>query len=518
MLFPPVTTGFFDSDTDIEDFANEIETVKSENEDDAKAGLEERPHAGNIINTDELKREADPDWSPDRNPGSVRRIKRSVSRGSGRHKCTFCSKRFKSAYYLNIHLQMHLNKKEFKCTQCEKAFNTRGLLCAHSRIHGDKKHECERCGKKFLRIWNLKQHAVVHTTTRVCQCAKCNRWFKSQGSLILHEKWHHSKVSGRFACDTCGKTFRRPGDLTRHVAIHLNKREHKCTICEKTFNLKESLKAHMRIHSDDHHINRHTCEICGRKYNRKDILNRHIASCLNIRAVKCPICGAGFNSEMALRSHLIVHDEGKNYTCEICGRAFKRRGGLRDHVKTHMNEKTHKCKICGRGFNTSSSMSMHLKMHKDTKDYSCEICGKVYKWKHALRDHKLTHSEERRHKCTVCDKSFHTGAKLTSHKAYCSTGMECPVCHEAIIGGKRQLQKHMKIHPYPCKVCGKEFSRKDLLRRHTEIHQNERKYLCELCDKAYNTRSQLCTHRNRVHKIGSGGVPIASSQEVLNRL
>ena len=517
-----LVTAAYDSDTDIEGFTNENETVKTEDEADTED--EELQHAGGSISAEELKLEEKPEvGSINGNVGSGHRIARSALRGSGRHKCTFCNKRFKSAYYVNVHIQNHLNKKEFKCTQCEKAFNTRNLLQTHLKVHlGVKKHECKICGKKFLRMWNVRRHAVVHNATRKFQCKKCDRWFKSQGTLIIHEKWHHSEatVDKKLACDTCGKTFSRHGNLIRHVAIHLNKKEFQCTVCEKRFNIKDSLRIHMKSHDAANGIptKKHTCEICGRKFNRKDILTRHTASCLNIRAIKCPICGAGFNSNTAVKSHLLVHDEGKNYTCEICGRAFKRRGGLRDHVKTHLNEKSHKCKICGKGFNTSSAMAMHARMHVETKDYSCEICGKVYKWKHALRDHKVTHSEEKRYQCTECNKSFHTGAKLTSHKAYCSTGMECPVCHEAIIGGKRQLQIHMKIHPFTCEICGKVFTRKELLKRHNEIHLNERKYVCELCDKAYNTKSQLCTHKNRVHKIGSGGAPITSSQEVLYRL
>ena len=513
-------TASYDSDTDIEDFTNATETVKTEHE--ANTGSEEVNHTGKFIIVGELKREENQEAaSSNENIRSRYRNARSGLLGSGRHKCTFCNKRFKSAYYVNVHMQNHLNKKEFKCTQCEKAFNTNGLLKTHLKIHlGIKKHECENCGKKFLRMWDLRRHAVVHSSSREFKCAKCDKWFKSRDVLIIHEKWHHSKAFAdkKFACETCGKSFRRPGDLTRHVAIHLDKREFMCSICEKTFNLRDSLRMHMKIHSDVIPVKRHTCVNCGRKFTRKDILTRHTASCLNFRAIKCQICDARFNSDSALRSHMTVHDEAMNYTCEFCGRAFKRRGGLRDHVKTHLNEKTHKCKICGKGFNTSSAMSLHVKMHSDAKNYSCEICGKAYKWKHALRDHRKTHSEEKRHQCTVCHKSFHTGAKLTSHKAYCSTGMECPVCHESIIGGKRELQKHMKIHPFTCEVCGKIFNRKELLKRHNEIHLNERKYICELCDKAYNTRSQLCTHKHRVHKMGSGGASISSSQEVLYRL
>ena len=77
------------------------------------------------------------------------------------------------------------------------------------------------------------------------------------------------------------------------------------------------------------------------------------------------------------------------------------------------------------------------------------------------------------------------------------------------------FKRHMKTHPleYPCEICGKVFKRKDIMKRHTEIHLNERKYQCSICDKAFNTSSQLGMHKNKVHKVSASGLSLDEAAE-----
>ena len=76
----------------------------------------------------------------------------------------------------------------------------------------------------------------------------------------------------------------------------------------------------------------------------------------------------------------------------------------------------------------------------------------------------------------------------------------------------------MKMHPleFPCELCGKVFKRKDIMKRHMEIHLNERKYQCAICNKAFNTSSQLGTHKNKVHKISASGSNLQENPRNVN--
>lgn len=53
-----------------------------------------------------------------------------------------------------------------------------------------------------------------------------------------------------FKCDveTCGKTFTRNEELTRHKRIHSGLRPYPCSACGKKFGRRDHLKKHMKTH------------------------------------------------------------------------------------------------------------------------------------------------------------------------------------------------------------------------------------------------------------------------------
>jgi hypothetical protein len=50
----------------------------------------------------------------------------------------------------------------FKCKQCTNTYKHRGSLTNHLRSHEDPRHECEVCGKKFIRRAYLLKHTTLH--------------------------------------------------------------------------------------------------------------------------------------------------------------------------------------------------------------------------------------------------------------------------------------------------------------------------------------------------------------------
>lgn len=60
------------------------------------------------------------------------------------------------------------------------------------------------------------------------------------------------------------------------------------------------------------------------------------------------------------------------------------------------------------------------------------------------------------------------------------------------------LSVPLEFKPFKCEECGKEFTKGYLLKKHQEVHVNERRFRCGECGKLYKTIAHVKGHR-RVH-------------------
>uniref|UniRef100_A0A3Q1EH02 Gastrula zinc finger protein XlCGF57.1-like n=1 Tax=Acanthochromis polyacanthus TaxID=80966 RepID=A0A3Q1EH02_9TELE len=86
---------------------------------------------------------------------------------------------------------------------------------------GVRQYDCDVCGQKFTRHYNLNRHKKVHTGEKP------------------------------FGCDLCSKRFSRPEDLKTHMRRHTGEKPFKCNLCGKGFNRKIHIKKHMTVHSGE---------------------------------------------------------------------------------------------------------------------------------------------------------------------------------------------------------------------------------------------------------------------------
>ncbi|ESP02901.1 hypothetical protein LOTGIDRAFT_96643, partial [Lottia gigantea] len=101
---------------------------------------------------------------------------------------------------------------------------------------------CQLCKEYYEDAFQLAQHRcsrIVHVEYR---CPECDKVFNCPANLASHRRWHKPKPNksinnnnnsaidlrttqsddGHFDCQTCGKKFKRPAYLKKHMLTHVN--------------------------------------------------------------------------------------------------------------------------------------------------------------------------------------------------------------------------------------------------------------------------------------------------------
>lgn len=84
------------------------------------------------------------------------------------------------------------------------------------------------------------------------QCQKCGKRFADMNNLKSHELTHeddNQNVECKFLCTVCGLKFDKANALSAHLVNHRNIKLHHCEACGLVFSDEESLKEHAQTHT-----------------------------------------------------------------------------------------------------------------------------------------------------------------------------------------------------------------------------------------------------------------------------
>ncbi|KAL4714814.1 hypothetical protein ACJJTC_002673 [Scirpophaga incertulas] len=135
------------------------------------------------------------------------------------------------------------------------------------------------------------------------------------------------------------------------------------------------------------------------------------------------------------------------------------------------------CRLCHKILKERRFFINHAKTHFEAEN-ECEFCGKKFVNRNSMRNHQQRlHGATRKHACRLCPYRAVDTPQLLNHERTVHTG----------------------CRPYSCHVCGQTFTVRAAVAQHMRRHFAKYTVQCERCPALFRSRSELASHRNKVH-------------------
>ncbi|XP_063799405.1 zinc finger protein 182-like isoform X3 [Pseudophryne corroboree] len=179
----------------------------------------------------------------------------------------------------------------------------------------ERTYNCTECGKRFLKITDLRLHQGTHKMKiKQYNGSVVQQKVEASQKLPIDQKFHQAvsikNVSGTksLTCFVYGKNANTNSNIIQTTKTFVRERRFVCRFCGKRFQNNSNLIGHERIHTGE-------------------------------KPFECPECGKSFSQKANLTTHQRLHTGERPFVCINCGKGFAQKINLLTHEQTHAKKK-----------------------------------------------------------------------------------------------------------------------------------------------------------------------------------